>query len=138
MNFLDENEIKEKFMQFQMYEEQIKQLEKQLSAFDDHMGEIETIKTWLKEVSEVKPGTEMLVPISQGVFVKATLSDPSTTLVNIGGGASVEKTIEGTMTLLDGQGVEIMRARQETMKSLQKVTDLTTKLQDELAKKMKV
>lgn len=134
---MDEKELQEQYATFQMYKQQLQQLDKQIAAFDEHIGELQSIKSWVDDMSNVLPGTEMLVPITQGIFVKAVVKDTQNLIVNVGGSATVEKDVSGAKNLLDVQMNEILKAKQQAVTSLQKISALTEKLQQDLAKKFK-
>lgn len=112
----NENELRALNMQAQMISEQ-------LNRIDSGLMEIEYLKNNLDEISSAKENTEILAPISSGIFGKAKLEKNNKLLVNVGNGIVVEKTISETKELLDERITEMNEAREKLLDSMQKIED---------------
>jgi len=88
----------------------------------------------LGELMNAKIGVNLLVPVSEGIFAKASLSDHKTLLVNVGSNVVVEKTIEETRNLLQDRNQELKEHREELKKQNGELIEAATALQDELNK----
>src|SRR3989338_674899 len=99
----DEEKLQEKYIEMKMIEEHIKQLQEQLSTLEQQLGESMTARQSLDEVGKTDIGEEILVPLTQGVFVRATLKDNKDFLVNVGASTVVKKDLEGTKRLMENQ-----------------------------------
>lgn len=85
-------------------QQNIQMLEQYLQNIEQQAQELEMITNSLEEFSKVKKDTEILVPIVNGIFFKANLTDNSKFLVNIGAeGTVVEKRPEETINLIKEQ-----------------------------------
>ena len=82
---------------------------------------IEYVKNCLDEIKGVKKGSEILSPLSSGIFVKANIADVSKLIVNVGKGVTVEKTVEETKELIDAKFNEIAKMRDELISEMQKI-----------------
>lgn len=127
-------EMQKKYLELQLIDHQIKQIQKQIEMIESQLVELESVSQSLDEMGTVEPGTEILVPISGGVFVKAELKDNKELIVNVGAGTSVTKTIPETLKMIAVQTNEIVKAREELLVQLQIIVSKARKIQEELEK----
>jgi len=121
-------EMQQKYVELQMIDAQIKQIEKQLQAIEAQSVEIEAILFSLDELSKTEVGAEILVPVSSGIFVKASLKDNKQLRVNVGGNTVVEKDIPATKALLVNQVSEMRRLQEELTEQYEKLAGAAEKL----------
>lgn len=126
-----EEKLKEKYTELLLLDSQIKQLQQQLETFEKQIMEIETIKIGLNELKDVKEETNILVPVHQGIFARAKLSDTNDFIVNVGADVAVKKSSEDTRLLLDKQLGEITKYRERIVNNLQALTSKAQALQNE-------
>ncbi len=107
------------YMQLQMIVNQLSQLQEQFGMIDHQITELEIIKNSIDELQDIKTGSEILAPISNGIFVKSKLQDNKNFIVNIGGGITVSKNQNQLREFLDKQSNEIKKVQ----------TDLLTRIQ---------
>lgn len=131
---MDEKQLQEKYLEFQAIDQKMQQAQQQLQQFDEHIAEIARIKESLNEVKKIKEGTEIMVPIASGIFVKASMKNSDDIMVNVGGANLVGRTVEGTKELLDGQLKEITKSRGVAEDNLQAIMDQAKLLEGEIAK----
>ena len=117
----NENELRAFNMQAQMISEQ-------LNRVDSGLMEIDYLKHSLDELGSTKENTEILAPISNGIFAKARLKKNNKLLVNVGNGVVVEKTIVETKELLDERIAEMSEAREKLMEQMQKIENHLIKI----------
>jgi prefoldin alpha subunit len=114
-------ELSQKYMELQMLDSQIKQIQAQAQAFEAQVIEVEKISQSLDELGNVKPGTEIFVPVAQGIFAKAELKESKDLIVAVGGASAVSKPISGIKEMLTNQIAEIRKFQQEMAKQLEKL-----------------
>ncbi len=90
-----------------MFEEQVKQLQEQVQTIQKQQEELEGIKDSLEHLSETAVGTELLVPLSSGIFVTSKISDTKTVLMNVGDGVVVPKSMKDAIALVSKQKQEL-------------------------------
>lgn len=129
-----DKEMQKRYLELQLIDHQIKQLQKQIEMIESQLVELESVSQSLGELGNVDVGTEMFVPISGGVFVKAELKDNKELIVNVGAGTAVKKTIPETLKMITDQANEIVRAREELLLQLQSIVSKARKIQEELEK----
>ena len=127
-------EMQQKFMEYQMAEQQLKQLQQQLEKLDEQKGEAAKVEESLKDFHNSKPGSEVMVPISGGIFFKAELKGNEKFLVNVGSGVVVEKDIEGVKALVQSQVGEIENYRNQMMTEFTRISLSYQALEKELKK----
>ena len=95
--------IKEKYMHMKMLEEQIEKVQEQVQSFDKQAQELENIKEGLEGSKSLKEDTEMLVPLSPGIFMKAKVGDTKQLIVNVGSHTAVTRTADEATAMVDEQ-----------------------------------
>jgi prefoldin alpha subunit len=124
--------LQEKYLELQLVDQQMKQLQKQVEAVEKQVGEIEEVNQSLDELAKSKTGSEMWVPISNGIFLKAKLEDNQKLGVNVGGNTVVTKDIPSTKKMLEEQAVEMRKFQEEMVGQFQKMAERAAELQSEL------
>ena len=127
-----EKEIQQKYLELQLMDQQIKQIQKNIDLIENQIIELESVNQSLEELGNVKPGTEILVPVSGGVFAKAELKDNKNLVVNVGARTSVKKTIPQTRKMITEQINEIAGTRDELLLQLQQSVKKAQQIQQEL------
>jgi len=125
-------ELSQKYMELQMLDSQIKQIQAQAQAFEAQVIEVEKISQSLDELGNVKAGTEIFVPVAQGIFAKAELKENKDLIVAVGGASAVSKPISGVKEMLVNQIVEIRKFQQEMAKQLEKLAFEADKVEHSL------
>ncbi|MBI2142170.1 prefoldin subunit alpha [Candidatus Woesearchaeota archaeon] len=118
---VDENEVKKRYLEFQMAGKQIKKGHERIEALDEQLGAMEAVIQSLDELKTMEEGAEMLSPISEGIFVKGTLKDSKELIVNVGSGVSVAKTVDEAKGMLRSRIGQGMKHRSELIDELQQL-----------------
>jgi len=113
--------LQQKYLEMQFINQQIIQVQKQLEMLANQMQEIHITKESLDEIAGINPGTEILVPLASGIFIKAQINDNKEAIVNVGAGTAVKKTIPETKELIGSQYAEIESFRKELESQLQQL-----------------
>ena len=128
----NKEQLQKKFMEYQMLEQQLKQFKEQLEAVDKQLDSLQEVKGALDELSTVKEGTDILIPVSSGIFLKAKASSTDKVLVNVGAETTVEKTLPEAKGLLEDQEKELVNFKQGLTSNLETMGVHMEKLQTEL------
>ena len=129
---MDEETSKERYFEMKILTQNIEQLR-------EHIGEIEkqiqdglgTIRT-LEEFAEVEDGAEILVPVANGMFTKAKITEKEPLKLNVGQGTVVEKSLEDSRKLIQGQVNELEEYRKKIYDQLQTLMNRTKEIEMEL------
>ncbi|MEM4253917.1 MAG: prefoldin subunit alpha [Candidatus Woesearchaeota archaeon] len=124
--------LQQKYFELQLLDQQMKQVQKQVEAVERQVAEIEEVRKSLDELAASKVGSEMFVPISNGIFVKARLEDNKSLAVNVGGSTVVKKNIPSTKAMLEEQAVDMRKFQAEMVEQFEKMAERAAELQREL------
>ena len=103
----NQQEMQEKFMMFQMLHKQIEQIQQHIEMMNQQKVELEISKNALETLGDTDVGTDVLAPVANGIFMKATLSDNQKLVVNVGSNVTTEKTVQEVIGLLGEQDQKV-------------------------------
>ena len=129
-----EKQAQEMYMEYQVLDQRIKQVQKQLELITQQIMEANSTSRSLEEFKSLKEGSEILVPLTSGIFAKASLKDSSELLVNVGAGTVVTKDISSAKKLISSQVEEMQKVRQKMADELEKMMEKAGQLEMELQK----
>ena len=87
----------------------------------------------LDEMSKKKPGEEMLVPISNGIFAKAKLDDTSKLVINVGSNVAAEKSVDDAKELIKKQKGEMEKTKIQLTDVMESITEQMQMVEKELS-----
>lgn len=125
-------ELQENYLKLQFLNEQIKEIEKQAQLFSNQIVELTLTAQSLDDFKNIKEGTEILVPVNQGMYAKAELKNNKDLLVNVGSDVSVKKNIEDTKKLITNQIEKVKEIQQQMVLNLQKLTSQASLIEKEI------
>lgn len=134
----NQKELQTKYIELQLLDQQIRQIQQQLTAIDTQVLELERLEQSLKEVNNTKEGTEILVPLGSGTFVKADIKNNKEVLMNVGANTIVNKKIEDALDLINKQTEELKKIISQIELNLSQVTIRAQILQSELEDSLKL
>ena len=119
---LSEEQLTEKYMEFQIFQKQVEQLNEHLETMNQQDTELDISINAIKELAQTKIDTEILAPIANGIFVKSKLIDNQTFIVNVGADTTVERVPLEVIALLQQQKEELASNMVEAQQVLQQMT----------------
>lgn len=117
-------------------EETLKSLESQIAQIDRQLGKFETQLARMDhgisalQTLSTKKSANMLVQVTDGIFVNATISNPQNTIIAVGADVAVQKSIADSIALLQQQKEMSMHYQQKLFEKM----ELLSQKADELAK----
>lgn len=129
----DKEKLQELYLKFQFLHEQIKEIEKQTQLFNNQIVELTATSQSLDDFKNLKQGTEILVPINQGMYAKAELKNNKELLVNVGASVAVKKNIEDTKKLITKQIEDVKEIQEQMLLNLQKLAMHATLIEKEIS-----
>ncbi len=130
----NEETLQKLYMEFQMLDQQIKHLEKQNESLASHLMELRATSQSLEEMEKVSNGTEILVPLSSGIYAKAELKDNSNFIVNVGANIALSKDTQSTKKIIEGQISEIKKLKESLMLQMRTQMQKAASLEEEIGK----
>ncbi|MAE43360.1 prefoldin subunit alpha [Candidatus Woesearchaeota archaeon] len=131
---MTEEELQKLYMEFQMLHNNIKQLEKQNEVLEKQLMELLMANQSLDDMKKAKKGTEILVPLSSGIYAKAELKDNENFIVNVGSNITVNKNLESTKKVIENQIDEMQALQKSLVDELQKNTVKAALMEKEINK----
>jgi len=130
---MDEKEMKKKYMEYQMLDQQIKQLQEQMQLVEQQSVEVMAAVQSIEEFSNLKDGSEMLVPLNNGIFAKARLVKEDKLRVNVGAGVVVDKSITETKKLIEKQSEEMEKVRVAVAQNVDQMVQRAAEIEKEMS-----
>ena len=127
-----EENLQKMYLEFQMLDQQIKQLDKQHTVLNDQLVELMATRQSLEDMEKVKEKTEILVPLSSGIYAKAEIKDSKKFIVNVGANIALVKDINSTKKLMETQIDEMKKLRETLVNQLQEQTIKAASLEQEI------
>lgn len=131
---MDKEKVQEKYMELQVIEQQMKQIQKQMQLVESQIEELSTATNALEDLKNTKPGTKILVPVSNGIFTKAELKDNQELIVNVGANITVNKDVDSAKSIVQEQISDMKKFEEKMMVDLQKLGMRGSALETELQK----
>lgn len=118
-----QTKVQEMYMEFQALDQRIKQIQKHLELLTNQIMEMTGTSNSLDEFNKMKKDREIFVPLSSGIFAKATLKDTSDLLVNVGANTVVTKNISSAKKLISTQVEEMTKLQRKMIEDLEKMAE---------------
>jgi len=106
----------EQFMQLQMIEQEVNQLNSQTELIEQNLNEIQELKVALEEIDK-KETKEILVNLGKRIYIPVEIKEKSLT-VEVGNKNFVKKSISETRDLIDEQIKKLLGARAQIVERL--------------------
>lgn len=132
-----QNELQQKYMEMQYMEQHMNQYNQQLESIDSQLEEIDKLTEGLDTLDNKESGSELLVPVSNGIFAKAKLSEDRKLIMNVGAKVAVEKDTESAKELLRKQKSEIQKARIQITGIIESIAEQMQDSEKEIRELMK-
>lgn len=132
-----QKQIQEKYIELQAIAVGLRELQRNIQTMDEQLVELLGVTQALKDLKNVKLGTETLMSIAPGMFVKAELKENKELLVNVGAGVTVKKSVDEAMQMLESRMNELKKQRQSFLQELEKLGVKAQELEDEINKLVK-
>lgn len=119
-------------VELQLLGQQIEQIQAYLQNMDSQIEAVTQVLGHLEEVKELKGDENVLIPLTNGIFLKGKLTGKEKLLVNVGSDTIVEKTFDQTKALLESQQSDIEKYKAEAIGHVQELFARFTELQTNL------
>ena len=129
-----EEKLQKLYVEFQLLDKYVKHLENQSTALNNQLIELMATIQSLEEIKKAKEKTEILVPLSSGIYAKAELKDNKSFIVNVGANAALVKDIESTKELVESQIEEMKKLQENLINQLQEQTTKAASIEQEMSK----
>ena len=130
----NEEELQQKYLQFQLLQQQLEQVNEHLQMLNQQNAELDISVNAVAELSQTEVNNEILAPIANGIFLKAKLTDNKKFIVNVGSDTTVEKTIPEVIKLLEEQKQQVYQQLVEADAIMQELTSQAQNIYQQIEK----
>ena len=127
-----EEKLQKLYVEFQMLSQHIKQLEEKTTALNNQLMDLAVTNQSLEDMKKLKQGTEILVPLSSGIYTKAEIKDSKNVIVNVGSNVTTVKDIDSTKKLIESQIEEVKNLHERLVNELQNNTSKAAILEEQI------
>ena len=110
---MNEEEIQQSLIAYQLMQRQMEELKQQIVLVERKFLELEASKQAIGDVSKLKEGHEVLIPLGSESYTYAKITKLENILVDVGAGIFVNKGIESAAGLIDKKKEELEKAHKE-------------------------
>ena len=128
-----EEKVQKLYIEFQLLNQQIQQLEKQNEALNSNLMELVMTSQSLDDLNDIKEKTEILVPVSAGIHAKAEIKDSKSFVVNVGANVALVKDLKSTKEIIKNQIVEIRELQESLAEQLQERVAKASSMEQEIS-----
>ncbi len=129
---MTENNSQEKYLEFQMLNQKLSQMNQELNLMEQQLIELRLIEESLTNLKKVKPGTKTFSSVGPGIFVESKLNNNKEVLMNIGASVVVKKSITSAKTTISSKVEKINELMKQLQKEIESVSGNLQKLSREL------
>ncbi len=127
-----EEQVQSMYYEFQMINQQVEELSDQKDVLNQELNQLNNTIEALSEIRKVESEEEILVPLSQGIFARATIKNTETLLVNVGAETLVKKDIDSTKEILNGRISRMKEFLGQTQNNIQSLQQRAQQISQEL------
>ncbi len=113
------------------YQAAIDALQQQISILAASLTELSMTVGAIKSLKELKPDTEILVPIGSDSFITAKLALSDKVITGLGADVSAERKADDAIQVLEARGKEIEGAIERTREELERLEERIETLRPE-------
>lgn len=125
-------QFKEKYLELQMLNSQLQQLQQQIQTADAQSAEMAKIAVSVEDAKSIEKGQELLAPLGQGIFIKAKAEENKNVIMSVGADVVVEKSLDDALEVVKRQNDElntiIFEMKQEFSSGVQKMHEMQHEL----------
>jgi len=124
----EDEEIRRLLVELRLLEGTARTLQARLEVVDTALSEILIANSTLEGIKNKPKGTEALVPVGAGSFVRVELADSEKIVMGVGAGVSTEKSVNDS--------IESLKSRQDDLEKLRmslqgQLSQVASRIEDE-------
>ena len=126
------DEIKRKYIQFKLIEEQIKELSEKMDLVEKQQQELQNTKSALEQLPDIGVDSEVLMPFAAGIFLRGKLASNTSVFVRAGSGVTSEKDPKEALAMVDGQLEQLSEYEKDITEGLTQLSGMADRVNQEL------
>ena len=128
----EKQKLQEKYVEFQLLQERIQEVEQQRQFIVQQNNELRKTRDSLNDLSKSQNGEQIFSQIGGGVFIKTKLDEINSVLISIGANIFASKTVTETKEFLDMHIKELENTIENINSTLEKAANHLYALQEEI------
>jgi prefoldin alpha subunit len=86
--------IEEKSAEFEMLRRELETIDAQNSEISSRLSQFKSAVEIINQIKKAVPGQDIILPISEGLMIKAQIKDPKSALISVGNNIIIQKNSE--------------------------------------------
>ena len=124
----EDEEIRRMLVELRLLEGSARTIESRLAVVDTALSEMLIASSTLEGIKNTPKGTEALIPVGAGSFIRVELADSEKIVMGVGAGVSLEKSVNDS--------IESLKNRQDDLEKLrtslqQQLSQIASRIDDE-------
>ncbi len=119
-------------MELQQLNEQLQNYRAFYEEIKRKLNDINVVISALKEISKIKTKRKMLVPIANGIFLRAELDETSQVVVNVGADVCVNKSVKDTIKILEKRKEDVKKQLDDVENIIEQLSSFMSRLEGEI------
>jgi len=124
----EDEEIRQMLVELRLLEGSARTLESRLAVVDTALSEILIANSTLEGIKNKPKGTEALVPVGAGSFIRVELADSEKIVMGVGAGVSLEKSVNDSIESLKNRQGDLEKLRMSLQGQL---SQIASRIEDE-------
>jgi len=124
----EDEEIRRLLVELRLLEGTARTLQARLEVVDTALSEILIANSTLEGIKNKPKGTEALVPVGAGSFIRVELADSEKIVMGVGAGVSIEKPVNDSIESLKSRQNDLEKLRMSLQEQLAQVA---SRIEDE-------
>lgn len=124
----EDEEIRRMLVELRLLEGSARTLQSRLEVVDTALSEILIASSTLEGIKNKPKGTEALVPVGAGSFIRVELADSEKIVMGVGAGVSLEKSVNDSVESLKNRQDDLERLRTSLQEQL---SQIASRIEDE-------
>ncbi len=125
-------ELQKKYLEFQLIQQQLEQLQQQHALVENQVAQLISLKDALEELKKSSVKSDMLAPLGAGVYAYSSLNENEHVLMNIGARTAVKKTIPEAQEIAGKQIEEMKKFSDDIQKAINQFASRYREIQQEI------
>jgi len=124
----EDDEIRRMLVELRLLEGSARTIQSRLEVVDAALSEILIANSTLEGIKNKPKGTEALVPVGAGSFIRVELADSEKIVMGVGAGVSIEKSMNDSIESLKNRRDDLEKLR---MSLQQQLSQIASRIEDE-------
>jgi prefoldin alpha subunit len=128
----DEEELQAKYLQYQLFKQQLNALAEKKALVDEQMRELNMTIDTLHSFETISKGDEIWSTLGSGSFVKSDIKDIESVMIAVGAGVVIKEKKERAIEILQGRMEELTKLQGDLLLEVEKISKIVMKLESEI------